>query len=182
MNQKKRAKKLNGDFLFLGIFLVIAILLTFSQESFNFIFVIEFIITIAGFIGSKKMKPYTFVCGIIMSVLLIISLSLIDIVLGVFVLTASFRYNSTLKKCGVKTKAILFSVLGIVVMVAITFVITYVDLYGGHQLTCTRQDGDVCEIIFEPDGISCLKINGEDAYSLQFMNSFFFDIYSANSR
>lgn len=186
---EKAAKRLNVDFITLGVLLAIAMVGVISQGAFSFAYVLEFILIVVGFVGSKEKKPYAAACGIILGTLLIISLSLIDIVLGVFVIVASIKYNGILKKCGVHSKVLLFSFIGIVAVVGITFAFTFAEeLVVSKPLTCTRKDGDVIEISFDRDGISGLKINEKDAtaaellsYNAQFMNTFFYEAYAEDT-
>lgn len=186
---EKAAKRLNMDFIALGILLAIAMVGVISQGAFSFVYVMEFILIVIGFVGSKEMKPYAAVCGIILGTLLIISLSIIDIALGVFVISASIKYNGILKKCGVHSHVLLYSFIGIVAVVGITFAFTFVEeLVASKPLTCTRKDGDVIEVSFDRDGISGLKINEKDAtaaeflsYNSQFMNTLFYEAYAEDT-
>ena len=186
---EKAAKRLNMDFIALGVLLAIAMVGVISQGAFSFAYVVEFILIVAGFVGSKEKKPYAAVCGIIMGTLLIISLSIIDIALGVFVISASIKYNGILKKCGVRSNVLLYSFIGIIAVVGITFAFTFVEeLVASKPLTCTRKDGDVIEVSFDRDGISGLKINEKDAtadeflsYNAQFMNTLFYEAYAEDT-
>ena len=186
---EKAAKRLNMDFITLGVLLAIAMVGVISKGAFSFAYVLEFILIVVGFVGSKEKKPYAAVCGIILGTLLIISLSIIDIALGVFVISASIKYNGILKKCGVHSKVLLYSFIGIVAVVGITFAFAFAEeLVVSKPLTCTRKDGDVIEVSFDRDGISGLKINEKDAtaaeflsYNAQFMNTLFYEAYAEDT-
>ena len=186
---EKAAKRLNMDFITLGVLLAIAMVGVISQGAFSFIYVLEFILIVGGFVGSKEKKPYAAVCGIILGTLLILSLSLIDIMLGVFVISASIKYNGILKKSGVHSNVLLYSFIGIVAVVGITFALAFAEeLVVSKPLTCTRKDGDVIEISFDKDGISDLKINGKEAtaaeklsYDAEFLNTFFYEAYAVDT-
>lgn len=186
---EKAAKRLNVDFITLGVLLAIAMVGVFLQGTFSFAYVLEFILIVVGFVGSKEKKPYAAVCGIILGTLLIISLSIIDIALGVFVISASIKYNGILKKCGVHSNVLLYSFIGIVAVVGITFAFVFAEeLVVSKPLTCTRKDGDVIEVSFDRDGISGLKINEKDAtaaeflsYNAQFMNTLFYEAYAEDT-
>jgi len=185
---EKIANNLNLDFLVLGIFSIIAFVYLISQGSFKITYIVELAILIVGYIGSKDKKQYAAVCGIITGIFMIISGSIIDLLLGIFIIIRSFKYNKILKKNGVKTKTLLYSILGIIGVVVITVVVTYFDLYSGHALKCTRSNGETIEVTFDPDGVSNLKINDKQAenvdlalYKLQFANSFFLKGYSADN-
>ena len=185
---EKIVDNLNTDFLVLFIISIIGFIYAISQGSFEITYVIELVILIVGYIGSKDKKAYAAVCGIITGVLMILSLSIISIVLGIFIIIRSVKYNKFLKQNGTKTKTLLFSILGIIGVIIITGVAIYIDLYGGHALECTRSNGDTIEVKFDPEGISSLKINNIDAerldfisYKLNFTNDFFFGSYGADN-
>ena len=185
---EKIANNLNLDFLVLVIFSIIAFVYSILQSSFEITYIIELAILIVGYIGSKNKKPYAAVCGIITGFFMILFGNIIDLLLGIFIIIRSFKYNKILKKKGVKTKTLLYSILGIIGAVVITVVVTYFDLYSGHALKCTRSNGETIEVTFDPDGVSNLKINGKPVenvdlaiYKLHFANSFFLKGYSADS-
>ena len=186
---EKAAKILIIGFITLGVLLSIALVGVFLQGTFNFVYVLDFILVVGGLIGSKEKKPYAAVCGIILGTLLIISLSLIDIILGVFVIVASIKYNGILKKCGVHSNVLLYSFIGYAAIFGITFVFVFAEeLVVSKPLTCTRKDGDVIEVSFDRDGIKDLKINGEDAttaellsYNAQFSNKFYYEAYAEDT-
>lgn len=186
---EKAAKILIIGFITLGVLLAIALIGVFIQGTFNFVYVLDFILVVGGLIGSKEKKPYAAVCGIILGTLLIISLSFIDIILGVFVIVASIKYNGILKKCGVHSNVLLYSFIGYAAIFGITFVFVFAEeLVVSKPLTCTRKDGDVIEVSFDRDGIKDLKINGEDAttaellsYNAQFSNKFYYEAYAEDT-
>lgn len=185
---EKIANNLNLDFLVLGIFSIIAFVYLISQGSFKITYIVELAILIVGYIGSKDKKPYAAVCGIITGIIMILSLDIISILLGIFIIIRSFKYNKVLKKRGEKTKVLLYSIIGIIGVVVIAVLVTYFDLFGGHTLKCTRSNGENIEVKFDQDGISSLKINGKDAesldlftYKLQFVNDFVVKSYSVNN-
>ena len=186
---EKAAKILIIGFITLGFLLAIALVGVFIQGAFNFVYVLDFIFVVGGIVGSKEKKPYAAVCGIILGTLLIISLSFIDIILGVFVIVASIKYNGILKKCGVHSNVLLYSFIGYAAIFGITFVFVFAEeLVVSKPLTCTRKDGDVIEVSFDRDGIKDLKINGEDAttaellsYNAQFSNKFFYEAYAEDT-
>ena len=186
---EKAAKILIIGFITLGVLLAIALVGVFIQGAFNFVYVLDFILVVGGIVGSKEKKPYAAVCGIILGTLLIISLSFIDIILGVFVIVASIKYNGILKKCGVHSNVLLYSFIGYAAIFGITFVFVFAEeLVVSKPLTCTRKDGDVIEVSFDRDGIKDLKINGEDAttaellsYNAQFSNKFYYEAYAEDT-
>lgn len=184
---EKIANSLNLDFLVLAIFSIIAFVYLLYQGSFEITYLIELAILIVGYIGSNNRKSYAAVCGIVTGVLMFFS-DIISIVLGIFIFIRSIKYNKVLKTTGQKTKTLLFSILGIIGIILITVIVKYIDLFGGHALKCTRSNGDIVEVKFDPEGISSLKINNKDAesidfaiYKLQFTNEFFFNSYNENS-
>lgn len=185
---EKIANNLNLDFLVLVIFSIIAFVYSILQGSFKITYIIELAILIVGYIGSKNKKPYAAVCGIITGFFMIIFGNIISLLLGIFIIIRSFKYNKILKQKGVKTKTLLYSILGIIGVVVITVVVIYFDLYSGHALKCTRSNGETIEVTFDPDGVSNLKINGKPVenvdlaiYKLKFINSFILKGYSADS-
>ena len=186
---EKAAKILIIGFITLGFLLAIALVGVFLQGTFNFVYVLDFILVVGGIVGSKEKKPYAAVCGIILGTLLIISLSLIDMILGVFVIVSSIKYNGILKKCGVHSNVLLYSFIGYAAIFGITFVFVFAEkLVVSKPLTCTRKDGDVIEVSFDRDGIKDLKINGEDAttaellsYNAQFSNKFYYEAYAEDT-
>lgn len=94
----KVARQLASDFLVLGVFVVIILILSLLSGSFNFFNIIHLVIIVAGHSAAKELKPSAGVFGIIMGICLIISFNLIDSLLGIFILIRSIRYNALLKK------------------------------------------------------------------------------------
>lgn len=94
----KIARELASDFWGLGVFVVIIIILAIFSGSFNFLYIVYLGIIVAGHSAAKELKPSAGVFGIIMGILLIISFNLIDLILGIFILIRSIKYNSLIKK------------------------------------------------------------------------------------
>lgn len=94
----KIARQLASDFLVLGVFVVIILILSILSGKFNFFNIVHLGIIVAGHSAAKELKPSAGVFGIIMGILLIISFSLIDLLLGIFIIIRSIKYNSLIKK------------------------------------------------------------------------------------
>ena len=176
---EKIASDLNIDFLVLGILSFLAFGYLLSQKTFRINYIIQLAILIIGYVGSKDKKPYAASCGIISGVLMILSFSIIDMLLGIFLIIRSFKYNKKIKESGVKTKTLLYTILGIAVIFIVTVIEVYLNLIGGHTLKCTRTNGDKIEVRFNEEGITSVKTNGNNdnlrlsAYKLLFYTDFY---------
>lgn len=176
---EKIASDLNIDFLVLGILSFLTFGYLLSQKTFKVNYIIQLAILIIGYVGSKDKKPYAASCGIISGVLMILSFSIIDMLLGIFLIIRSAKYNKKIKESGVKTKTLLYTILGIAVIFIVTVIEVYLNLIGGHTLKCTRTNGDKIEVRFNEEGITSVKMNGNtdnlklSAYKLLFYTDFY---------
>lgn len=97
---KKEAKTLKNDAIFMMVILVILgiIVIISNNVSLKYIISIAYniIFPIIIYIGAKDQKKYAGIFGIIYSCLLILSLSVIDMLLGIFMLIHSIKY---IKSC-----------------------------------------------------------------------------------
>ena len=176
---EKIASDLNIDFLVLGILSFLAFGYLLSQKTFKVNYIIQLAILIIGYVGSKDKKPYAASCGIISGVLMILSFSIIDMLLGIFLIIRSAKYNKKIKESGVKTKTLLYTILCIAVIFIVTVIEVYLNLIGGHTLKCTRTNGDKIEVRFNEEGITSVKMNGNtdnlklSTYKLLFYTDFY---------
>lgn len=97
---EKAQKNLKNDMLVLFILELIILVFSLINRSFNFFTLIFAVLLIIGYIYAKKGEKAAGTIGIIVGILMmltILTVDIIDFVLGLFVLLHSLKFNKLIK-------------------------------------------------------------------------------------
>jgi len=179
----KIIKNLKNDMLVLFCINLLLIGLLFYTKLYTItdllVYIINALCLFVGYRAAKQSKNYAGILGVVVGISMILSGSIIDAVLGIFVIIHSFKYNKVIKKrlkSDQNSKKAITWKLWLLVIFIILIARILAILIGSFleinfsKLECTRSNGDVVVVWFNEDGIRKMTINEEIPDSVELLN------------